>query len=115
VFLIIAFLTVRMLLVARRLSLTRRPDLERLATPFLLALLTYYVTGIFLHLSFARFYWLMLAIAAAAALITVREVTSGAASEAGDVNGRSADGASRPATNGRPGNGSRVPASPRDA
>ncbi len=115
VFLIIAFLTVRMLLVARRLSLTRRPDLERLATPFLLALLTYYVTGIFLHLSFARFYWLMLAIAAAAALITVREVASGDGGEASHGNGRPANGTSRPAMNGRPANGSRVPASPRDA
>jgi O-antigen ligase len=74
VFLIIAFLTVRMLLRARRASLERRPDLERLTTPYLLALLTYYVTGMFLHLSFARFYWMMLAIAAAAAIITLREV-----------------------------------------
>jgi O-antigen ligase len=76
VFLIIAFLTVRMLLRARRLSVDRRPDLERLTTPYLLALMTYYVTGIFLHLSFARFYWLMLAVAGAAAVITIREVTS---------------------------------------
>jgi O-antigen ligase len=74
VFLIIAFLTVRMLLRARRASLERRPDLERLTTPYLLALLTYYVTGMFLHLSFARFYWMMLAIAAAAAIMTLREV-----------------------------------------
>jgi O-antigen ligase len=73
VFLLIAYLTLRMLLTARRRALVRRPDLERLATPFLLALMTYYVTGMFLHLSFARFYWLMLAIAGAAAVITLRE------------------------------------------
>ena len=82
VFLIIAFLTLRMLLVARRLAVARRPDLERLVTPYLLALLTYFVTGIFLHLSFARFYWLMMAVAAAAAVITFREVTEGDAREA---------------------------------
>ena len=41
-----------MLLAARRASIDRRPDLERLTTPFLLALMTYYVTGMFLHLSF---------------------------------------------------------------
>jgi hypothetical protein len=35
--------------------------------------MTYYVTGMFLHLSFLRFYWLMLAVAAAAAIITLRE------------------------------------------
>jgi O-antigen ligase len=73
-FLIVAFLTIRMLLRARKLSLVRRPDLERLTTPYLLALMTYYITGIFLHLSFARFYWLMLAVAGAAAIITLREV-----------------------------------------
>jgi putative inorganic carbon (HCO3(-)) transporter len=73
VFLIIAYLTLRMLLLARRRSLIRRPDLERLTTPYLLALMTYYVTGMFLHLSFIRFYWLMLAVAGAAAVITLRE------------------------------------------
>jgi O-antigen ligase len=76
VFLIIGFLTMRMLLRARRASLVRRPDLERLATPYLLALFTYYVTGMFLHLSFGRFYWLMLAVAGAAAIITLREVVA---------------------------------------
>jgi hypothetical protein len=35
----------------------------------------------FLHLSFARFYWLILAVAGAAAIITLREV---AADEAAD-------------------------------
>ncbi|MGZ9161333.1 MAG: O-antigen ligase family protein [Candidatus Limnocylindrales bacterium] len=74
VFLIIAFLTVRMILIARRRSIDRRPDLERLTTPFALSILTYHVTGMFLHLSFARFYWLMLAVAGAAAVITLREM-----------------------------------------
>lgn len=76
VFLIIAYKTVRMLLDARRASRRTRPDLERLTTPFLLALMTYYVTGMFLHLSFIRYYWLMLAIAGAAAIITLRETTA---------------------------------------
>ena len=67
-----------MLLTARRASIVKRPDLERLTTPFLLALMTYYVTGLFLHLSFARFYWLMLAVATAAAVVTLREVASAA-------------------------------------
>jgi hypothetical protein len=30
----------------------------------------------FLHLSFARFYWLMLAVATAAAVVTLREMAS---------------------------------------
>jgi O-antigen ligase len=74
IFLIIALVTVRMILVARRRSIHRRPDLERLATPFALSIMTYHVTGMFLHLSFARFYWLMLAVAGAAAVITLREM-----------------------------------------
>jgi putative inorganic carbon (HCO3(-)) transporter len=74
VFMIVLLLTMRMLLQARRASIDRRPDLERLATPFLLSLMTYAVTGLFLHLSFARFFWLMLAVATAAAVITLREV-----------------------------------------
>jgi O-antigen ligase len=76
VFLIAGLSVVRALLKARRASIVRRPDLERLATPFLLALFTYYVTGMFLHLSFGRFFWLMLAVSTAAALITLREVAS---------------------------------------
>lgn len=87
VFLIIAFQTVRMLLRARRASLRTRPDLERLTTPFLLALMTYYVTGMFLHLSFIRFYWMILAIAAAAAIITLRETAAdGSAADQRPVN-----------------------------
>lgn len=86
VFLVIAGLTVRMILAARRVSITRRPDLERLATPFLLALMTYYVTGMFLHLSFGRFYWLMLAVAGAAAVITLRETAADKATDQGAAN-----------------------------
>ena len=80
-FLMVALLTVRSLLAARRASLVRRPDLERLTTPFLLALMTYYVTGMFLHLSFGRFYWIMLAVAGAAAIITLRETATSTAAE----------------------------------
>ncbi len=76
VFLVIAVLTARMIMAARRRSLVRRPDLERLTTPFLLGLMTYYVTGMFLHLSFGRFYWLILAVAGAAAVITLREMNA---------------------------------------
>jgi hypothetical protein len=75
-FLLVGLSTVRMLLKARRASILRGPDLERLTTPFLLALLTYYVTGMFLHLSFGRFYWLMLAVATAAAVVTLRQVAA---------------------------------------
>ncbi len=76
IFLLIGLLAFQMIFKARRLSLHTRPDLERLTTPFGLSLMTYYVTGMFLHLSFARFFWLMLAVASAAAIITIRETTA---------------------------------------
>lgn len=92
-FLIVAFLTVRMIMIARRRSLVRRPDLERLTTPFGLAIMTYFVTGMFLHLSFARFYWLILAVAGAAAVITLNEIrASDAGSSAETGRSRSSNG-----------------------
>ena len=96
VFLLVAMSVVQMLREARRASIVRRPDLERLTTPFLLALLTYYVTGMFLHLSFGRFYWLMLAVATAAAVTTLREMASA------DVPEVRPDGSRRPALGHRP-------------
>ncbi len=62
-------ITMRELRRARRRWRTRRPELANIATAFLLSLATYLTTGIFLHLSYARYYWLMLALGAAAAAI----------------------------------------------
>ncbi|HEY3523822.1 MAG TPA: O-antigen ligase family protein [Candidatus Limnocylindrales bacterium] len=62
-------ITMRELARARRRWKARRPDLANIATAFLLALATYLTTGIFLHLSYARYYWMMLALGAAAAVI----------------------------------------------
>jgi len=50
----------------RRTLHHRRPDLARIATGFTLALLAYLGTGVFLHLAFERYYWVMVALAAAA-------------------------------------------------
>lgn len=92
-FLIVAFLTFRLIVIARWRSLVRRPDLERLTTPFGLALMTYFVTGMFLHLSFARFYWLILAVGGAAALITLQEMRAHEAGESAESErSRSANG-----------------------
>jgi hypothetical protein len=41
-----------------------RPDLARLATGFTLVLLAYLGTGIFLHLAYERYYWIMVALTA---------------------------------------------------
>ena len=40
-----------------------------MATGFLLALTAYLTTGLFLHLSYARYYWLILALAGATAVV----------------------------------------------
>mgnify|MGYP006176969325 CR=1 FL=1 len=45
--------------------LNRRPELADLATGFILALGAYLGTGVFLHLSYERYYWILIALAAA--------------------------------------------------
>ncbi len=57
---------------ARAAALRRRPDLAAMATGFLLALTAYLATGIFLHLSYARYLWLMLALAGATAHVVLQ-------------------------------------------
>ena len=57
---------------ARVASLVRRPDLAAMATGFMLAMVAYLATGIFLHLSYARYFWLMLALAGATAHVVLR-------------------------------------------
>ena len=43
-----------------------RPDLANIATAFLLALVAYMGTSVFLHLSYPRYFWMILALASAA-------------------------------------------------
>lgn len=50
----------------RRELMDHRPDLANLATAFWLAILGYLGTGVFLHLAFERYYWLLVALAAVA-------------------------------------------------
>jgi O-antigen ligase len=60
---------------ARAAALRRgREDLAAMATGFLLAILSYMATGIFLHLSYARYFWLMLALAGATAYVVLQVV-----------------------------------------
>lgn len=48
----------------RRALFTWRPDLARLAAGFTLMLLAYLGTGVFLHLAYERYYWVMVALTA---------------------------------------------------
>ncbi|MGH2521914.1 MAG: O-antigen ligase family protein, partial [Anaerolineales bacterium] len=55
-------------LVRRRLKDTR-PDLANLASGMILVIITYLTTGLFLHFAYIRFFWLMMALAGAAAYV----------------------------------------------
>jgi hypothetical protein len=59
---------------ARRLAISRgRKDLGELASAFLLVVVVHLSTGLFLHLSYQRYYWLAMALAAVAALVVAAE------------------------------------------
>jgi putative inorganic carbon (HCO3(-)) transporter len=61
---------------ARRQALLTRPDLAAMATGFLLAIVAYLASGLFLLLSYARYFWLILALGGAAAVI-IGQITTG--------------------------------------
>lgn len=64
--------TVVLLLRARRRWLAQRSDLEGLATAMLLAVVGYMVAAVFLSLAFERYFWLLIALADAAAYMLLR-------------------------------------------
>jgi len=65
-FLLILFIPLRDLARARKRWMESRPDLSYLATAFFQVLVGYMVTGLFLHLSYYRFFYLMVALAVVA-------------------------------------------------
>jgi O-antigen ligase len=68
-FLGIVGVTLRELHRARRRWRQRRPELADLAAGFLFALTAYMATGVFLHLSYERYFWILVALAGATAHI----------------------------------------------
>jgi len=72
VFLLIVTLTLRRLAGARRRCRKRDPELANLLTGFLLAIVAYLGTAFFLHFAYIRFFWLMMALAGAAACVAAR-------------------------------------------
>jgi len=73
IFLAIPLLLLRDLEGLRRGLACRRPDLARLAAGFTLGLLAYLGTGMFLHLAFARYYWFLVALSAAAVAVLQKQ------------------------------------------
>ena len=68
-FLGILFVTLRDLVRVRRSRLSSDPDAANTATGFMLAVAAYMTTGLFLHFSYIRYFWLMLALAGSAAYV----------------------------------------------
>lgn len=62
-FLLILFVPLRDLAITRKKWMVKRPDISYLATAFSISLISYMVTGLFLHLSYYRFFYLMVALA----------------------------------------------------
>jgi hypothetical protein len=56
--------TLRELARARRRCLERRPDLAALAAGFIISVVAYMASAVFLHFAFIRYFWLLMALAA---------------------------------------------------
>jgi O-antigen ligase len=65
-FLFMLYIPMRDLVRARKQWLESHPDWSYLATAFFQVLVSYIVTGLFLHMSYMRFFYLMLALAVVA-------------------------------------------------
>jgi O-antigen ligase len=61
----VIFVTLRELLVARRRLRGRQPELENLVMGVFFAMVTYLATSVFLHASYIRYAWFLIAVAAA--------------------------------------------------
>jgi O-antigen ligase len=90
---------------ARRRCRVLAPEYADMATAFILAVTAYLTTGIFLHLAYERYLWILLALAGSAAYIGLRvplDETGETPDDAGPANGSPANG--RP-LNGKAANG----------
>lgn len=65
-FVLLLYIPMRDLIRARKRWLNSHPDWSYLATAFFQVLVSYIVTGLFLHLSYMRFFYMMLALAVVA-------------------------------------------------
>jgi O-antigen ligase len=70
---------------ARARALPLRPDLAAMAAGLMLAIVGYLASGLFLHLSYARYFWLILALAGAAATVILQATADAADTASGDA------------------------------
>lgn len=64
-YLAVLYITARNLVRVRSKHAKSNPQLANIATAFLLALITYLTTGIFLHMTYIRFFWVIMGLAGA--------------------------------------------------
>jgi hypothetical protein len=74
--LLIVFMTLRGLARARKRWLVDEPEIANMATAYMLSIVTYLTTGIFLHFAFIRYFWLIMALAAAVIYIADRRAAA---------------------------------------
>jgi len=73
-FLLIVYVTLRNLARVRKRLLESNSELANMATAFMLAIITYMTTGIFLHFAYVRYFWLFMALAGATSYIANAQV-----------------------------------------
>lgn len=81
-YLAILYITIRNLVRVRKKHAESDPELANIATALLLALITYLTTGIFLHMTYIRFFWVIMGLAAATVHLGQKQSQ---AAQAGDV------------------------------
>jgi O-antigen ligase len=99
----ILLVTLRDLRRARRRWLHKRPDIAHLATGFFLSIVGYMVSGLFLHLSFERYFWLLMALASITAYLALHVpdnepeagLPPGSIRHASSINGRTSTNGAR--------------------
>jgi len=67
------YVTMRNLARVRKRWMIENPELSNMATAYMLSIVTYLTTGIFLHFAFIRYFWLIMALAAAAIYIAEQQ------------------------------------------
>lgn len=80
-YLAILYVVIRGLVRARKKHRQSQPDVANMATALLLAIITYLTTGIFLHLAYIRFFWVIMGLAGALLHLAESGEPTAAASE----------------------------------
>jgi putative inorganic carbon (HCO3(-)) transporter len=81
-FLSIAYFTTRNLLRASRYWIARRPEYAHICIAFMLAIIGFLSTSLFLHLAYPRFYWMLVGLGGAAAIVFSPEAAEQAVEDA---------------------------------